>query len=425
MQSEQDGAAFDSSHSQGWVSDRFLSLLFSALAKHDIPPIGLLGDLPVPVDDRNRVLSPVHWDLLRELLRRLEYQVGGADGLEICGEWLCERAAASGLSGLLAFATSPFALYRAVARVSLRHALPGVTVEIAAAESRRLRIEVKQADTLRPCPQLFHLATGAARALPRLLDMPDAIVEAEISVRSVALDVQIPSSRTGIARIGRLIRSILSPGALLQQLEDRQLELEAQHARLARAHRELQRRERDLRALSDAAVDTLCEIDERGRILFISASVRELMGYSREQVTDSHYRLWIPTPLHGFAKARFESLQKAPIGTTLMKTRIELHAAHGRRVPVEVSVRSHRTASGEWRAVACLRDATPPLQLRAAARRVTRIVERVLSGEEDAPAGGGRIDPRRVVRAEGVPAAQSGTRSMSAPMARSFSSIRS
>lgn len=407
MQSEQDGAAFDPIDAPSRVSERFLSHLFATLAKHDISPTGLLGDLPIAVDDGGRVLNPVHWDLLCELLRRLENQVGGPDGLEVCGEWLCEASAKSRLSGLLAFATSPAALYRAVAGLCSRRALPGVAIGIDARARRRLRIAVKQAPTLRACPQLLHLAIGAARALPRLLDMPDAIVEARIEARSADFDLQIPASRTGVARLRRLVRAILSPGALLQQLEDRQLELEARHARLARAHRELQGREQDLRALSDAAVDTLCEIDERGRIVFISASVRELMGYSREQVTDSHYRLWIPSALHGFAKARFESLQKAPIGTAIMKARIELHAAHGRRIPVEVSVRSHRSASGEWRAVACLRDATPPFQLRAAARRVTRIVERVLSGDEDAPAS------------------QSGTRSMSAPRARSFSSIRS
>ncbi len=425
MQSERNGAAFDPIDPQSRVCDRFLSLLLTTLAKHDISPTGLLGDLPIAVDDSGRVLNPVPWDLLCELLRRLENQVGGAEALEVCGEWLCETWAKSRLSGLLAFATSPAALYRAFARFSAQRALPGVAIEIGAGARRRLRISVTQAESLRPCPQLLHLAAGAARALPRLLDMPDAIVEARVEARSADFDVQIPASRTGAARLRRLLRTIFSPGALLQQLQDRQLELEARHARLARVHRELQEREQHLRALSDAAVDTLCEIDERGRIVFISASVRELLGYSREQVTDSHYRLWIPSALHGFAKARFESLQKAPIGTAIMKAPIELHAAHGRRVPVEVSVRSHRSASGEWRAVACLRDATPSIQLRTAARRVTRIVERVLSGDEEAPAGGGRVDPRRVDRAESAPAAQSGTRSMSAPRARSFSSIRS
>ena len=408
MQSEEDGDAFDPIDVQSRVSARFLSHLFATLAKHGISPTSLLGDLPIAVDDCGRVLNPVHWDLLCELLRRLEHEVGGADALELCGEWLCEASANSRLSGLLALATSPAALYRAAARFSAARALPGVAIEINAPARRRLRIALEPSEPLRPCPQLLHLAIGGARALPRMLDMPDAIVEARVGLRSAELELRLPASRTGFARLRRRLRAILSPGALLQQLEDRQLEIEARHARLTRAHRELQGREQALRALSDAAIDTLCEIDERGRIVFISASVRELMGYSKAQVTESHYRLWIPAALHGFAAARFESLQKAPIGTAIKKARIELHAAHGRRVPVEVSVRSHRTASGEWRAVACLRDATPPLQLRAAARRVTRIVERVLSCDEEAPA-----------------ASQSGTRSMSAPRARSFSSIRS
>jgi PAS domain S-box-containing protein len=256
------------------------------------------------------------------------------------------------------------------------------------------------------------MSTGATRALPRLLEMPDSIVSAKIEDRHAEYEVTIPSSRTGVARMRRMFRSILSPGSVLQQLEDRQFELEARHARLARDHEELLERERRFSALSDAAVDTICEIDASGRILFISASVRELMGYSREQVTDSHYRLWVTTPLQGFAKERFETLQKAPIGTAIVKERIELHAAHGRRVTVEVSVRSHRTASGEWRAVACMRDATSTVRRHATRRRVTRIVEHVLAREEDA------------VALHGLKA-QSGTRSMSAPSARSFSSIRS
>lgn len=412
MHFEQQGFPTEPSDALGWVSDRFLSSLFVALAQHDISPTGLLGDLPIAVDEDGRALNPVQWDLFCELMRRLEHHVGGADGLELCGEWLCTGSQPLRLSGLIALATSPASLYRTVARLTLRRAMPGVEVLVLPSESNRLRLEIRLSDALRPCPQLLHIATGAARALPRLLQMPDSIVAAKVEDRHAEYDVMIPSSRTGMARLRRMLRSILSPGDLLQRLEDQQLELEARHARLERAHAELLERERCFHALSDAAVDTLCEIDASGRILFISASVRELMGYSREQVTDSHYRLWVTTPLHGFAKERFESLQKAPVGTAIVKERIELHAAHGRRVTVEVSVRSHRTASGEWRAVACLRDATSPVRRHATTRRVTRIVEHVLAREEDA------------VALHGLKA-QSGTRSMSAPRARSFSSIRS
>jgi PAS domain S-box-containing protein len=427
MESEQPALALDPSDAHCWVSERFLSSLFSALSKRGLSPTALLGDLPIAVDESGRVLDPVHWDHVCELMRRLEHHAGGTEGLELCGESLCERSATPRLSRLVAFAASPASLYRALACFSARRALPGLAIELAAPASNRLRIDVRLPEALRPCPQFLHLLTGAARALPRLLDMPEAIVTARIEARCAGFDVKIPASRTLLARIHRLLRSILSPGSVLQRLEDQQLELEARHARLARAHEELLERERRLHALSDAAVDTLCEIDAAGRIVFVSASVRELMGYSREQVTDSHYRLWVPTPLHGFAKERFESLQKAPVGTAIVKERIELHAAHGRRVTVEVSVRSHATASGEWRAVACLRDATSAVQLRSSSRRVTRIVERVLAGDEDALGSGPWSDPRKPAAPSREPAreAQSGTRSMSAPRARSFSSIRS
>jgi len=412
MYSEQQGFLAESSDTLGGVSDRFVSSLFVALARHDIAPTGLIGDLPIAIDEDGRALDPVPWDSFCELLRRLENHVGGSDGLELCGEWLCSGPQPLRLSGFIAFVTSPASLYRAAAGVGLRRAIPGLEVLVMPAEDNRLRLDIRLSDALRPCPQLLHITTGAARALPRLLEMPDSIVSAKIEDRHAEYDVTIPSSRTGVARMRRMFRSILSPGSVLQQLEDRQLELEARHARLARAHEELLERERRFSALSDAAVDTICEIDASGRILFISASVRELMGYSREQVTDSHYRLWVTTPLHGFAKERFESLQKAPVGTAIVKERIELHAAHGRRVTVEVSLRSHCTASGEWRAVACLRDAASPVKRHATRRRVTRIVEHVLAREEDAVA----LNGLKV---------QSGTRSMSAPRARSFSSIRS
>jgi PAS domain S-box-containing protein len=102
----------------------------------------------------------------------------------------------------------------------------------------------------------------------------------------------------------------------------------------------------------------LCELDEAGRIVFVSASVRELIGYSPEQVTGSHYRLWIPTPRHARATDLFEALRSAPIGTAIARQSIELHAAHGRRVVTEASVRSYLGVEGAWRAVASFREVT-------------------------------------------------------------------
>lgn len=355
----------------GHVSSRFLSELWQTLTRHGIPPIELLGDLPIAVDERGLVKAPVHWDHFNLFLRRLERRVGGAEGLERCGEWLGRRRTHA-FSGVVALATSPLSLYRAAATWAAPRAMPGVVVELAPVSPNHLTLDVRVPDALGPCSPALHLTTGIYRTLPGLLGMPDAVVESRVEARRARYEITVPSSRTLIARLRRLLRSMLTPGTALRQLEDRQLELSARLTQLTRAHAALAASESRLRALSDATVDVLCELDANGRIVFVSASVSELMGYSPEQVVGSHYRLWIPSALHGLADARFEALRAAPVGTSVARQWIELHAAHGRRIGAEATIRSHAGGGGGWRAVASLRAVNEPARRRRALRSKPR-----------------------------------------------------
>jgi PAS domain S-box-containing protein len=363
MQAELDRVTIDPPDEEVGVSDRLMSELFRALDRHGIAPTRLIGDLPIPVDESGRVMKRVGWAAFCEFLRRLEPEVGGSDGLEQCGEWLIgspgdgQRRGLAGLRGLVAVATSPASLYKATGRNALPRAIPGIDVEIAVGRANRLSVQLRLADSMRACPQLFPLLTGATRALPRLLGLPDAVVDVKAEERRARFDVHVPASRTAVARIFRFLRAIFSPGSVFRYFEDKQLELHARLARLARVHESVLASERRLRALSDATVDVLCEIDADGRIVFASPSVAELMGYSRNQVMGSHYRLWIPADRQASVRRQFEALRDAPIGTALTRGPIELHAAHGRRVAAEISVRSHLGADGDWRAVVVMRRA--------------------------------------------------------------------
>lgn len=349
----------DPADGPGRVSSRLLSELWLALARHGIAAGELLGDLPIEVDEKGLVKAPVHWDHFNLFLQRLERHVGGPEGLERCGEWIGRGRTTHAFRGLMALATSPLSLYRAVAIWAAPRAMPGVVVDVIATSPNHLAIDVRVPDPLGPCTPVLHVATGIFRTLPRLLGLPDAVVESRVESHRGHYAITVPSSRTGFARLRRFLRSLLVPGSILRQLENRQLELNARHAALVRAHEAAIASEARMRALSDASLDMLCELDQTGRLVFVSASVRELMGYSPAQVTGSHYRLWIPSAHHALATARFEALRAAPIGTAIARKTIELHAAHGRRVVAEGSVRSYRGVEGEWRAVAIFRDVTP------------------------------------------------------------------
>lgn len=342
----------------GLVSGRFLSDLFRSLERHNVPATQMLGDLPILLDESGKVIRPVEWADFAEFMKRLENHVGGPDGLEVCGERVIEFKPARALQSLVGFSASPYSLYRGASLWALRRAIPALETQLKEIEPNRLEIHMRLKDGLRPCPQLFHLAVGGARTLPRLLGLRDAVVTADIGDFEARYQISVPPSRTLWARITRIFRALFSAGSVLQFLETQQLELHAKHAALKKTHAALAESERRYRAITDTAVDVLCELNELGRIEYVSASINELLGYSPEQVTGSHFSLWVPSDYRERAKERFEDFVSQPIEYAITRERITLHTDSGQQIVAELSLRSYRTPEGELRMVGILRDET-------------------------------------------------------------------
>jgi hypothetical protein len=178
----------------GLVSGRFLSDFFKSLEQHGVPATQLLGDLPILVDERGRVTTSVDWVDFVDFMKRLEHHTGGVSGLEACGESICGFRRGSMFQSLVRFSASPYSLYRAASQWAQRPAIPAIETHIEEVETNRIEIRVRLAEGLRPCPQLFHLATGGARALPRILRLSDAVVTAQVD-STQALQPQVERFR--------------------------------------------------------------------------------------------------------------------------------------------------------------------------------------------------------------------------------------
>jgi PAS domain S-box-containing protein len=377
----------------GRVSGRFLSDLFGSLERHQIPATQLLGDLPIPIDENGRVARSIDWADFAAFMKRLEHHLGGPDGLELCGERIGELKPAPVLAILAGFSASPYALYRAASLWALRRALPGVDAQIEETSPNQIEIHVELKDGLRPCPQLFHLGVGGARALPRVLGLRDAVVSAKIEEREAHFQIIVPPSQTLWARVRRVFRTVFSASSVLQFLEAQQLELHEKHEALQRTHAALAESERRYRAITDTAVDVLCELNENGQIEYVSASIEDLLGYRPEQVTGSHFSLWVPAPYREIAKQRLAAFASQPIEQAINRQRIALHTESGDQIVAELSLRSYRTPEGELRMVGILRDqsektsrpvnARPEVEsnedeLLAATARMSQIVENAM-----------------------------------------------
>ncbi len=358
MHPDRDQEARVTNEAPGFVSGRFLSDLFRSLERHNVPATQMLGDLPIPVDQTGRVTQPVEWSDFADFMKRLEHHVGGPEGLEACGERVGEFKPAWALLGLVGFSASPNLLYRTASLWALRRAIPGIETRIKNVHPNRLEIRVRLKDGLRPCPQLFHLATGAARALPRILGMCDAVVSAKVGDFEAQYQITVPPSRTIWARVTCVFRTLFSASSVFQFLEAQQLELHAKHEALQKSHAALAESESRYRAITDTAVDVLCELDEQGRIIYVSPSVEDLMGYSPEQVTGSHFSLWVPGEYRDLAKRRFAAFIARPIEQPITRERLRLQTETGGYTIAEFSLRSYRTPEGELRMVGILRDET-------------------------------------------------------------------
>ena len=342
----------------GLVSGRFLSDLFRSLERHNVPATQLLGDLPISVDETGRVTRSVEWTDFAAFMKRLENFVDGPEGLEACGERIAELRPARTLQSLVGFSASPYLLYRAASHWALRRALPGLETTVEELQPNQLEARIRIKDGLRPCPQLFHFATGVTRGLPRILGMPDAVVIAEVGDFEARYQITVPPSRTLWARISRVFQTLFSAGSVLQFLEAQQLELHAKHEALQKSHNALAESERQYRAMTDTAVDVLCELNDQGQVVYVSPSVEELLGYSPEQVTGSHFSLWLPADCRDDAKKRFSAYISEPSEHAITLERLKLQTDSGGPIVGEISLRSYRTPQGEVRLVGILRDET-------------------------------------------------------------------
>ncbi len=375
------------------VSGRFLTDFFGALERQGIPARELVGDLPIPIHG-DVILAPVSWDAFAEFMRRLSHASGGEAGIERCGEMLEVLAPSRALASLAGLAASPETLYRAAAGWVLRRAIPGIETRCVRAEDGHLEIHARLADGLKACPEVFHFAAGGARVLPRTIGLRDAVVASDIQPREARYRIAVPPSTTLFANIKRIARTIFSAGAVLRFLEAQQLELHAKNDELERANTALVESERRHRALTEAAVDVVCELDGRGRIVYVSASVEELIGYSREQVEGSHYRLWFPRRHHARVDEALQCLQDMPVGGST-REHVLLHTRGGAPARAELTARTYDTAEGDRRIVMIVRDlrrradvAPARVLPEAIDASMTQAVERALAERPDARSPG-------------------------------------
>jgi len=103
-----------------------------------------------------------------------------------------------------------------------------------------------------------------------------------------------------------------------------------EHAKLREAEIELARREKYFRTLTENSLDIVCIMDREGKLLYTSPSVKNVLGYTPEEMRGEN----------AFTRVHAEDLSRA-------REALQLALDHPERM-VKVQVR-YKNQAGEWR----------------------------------------------------------------------------
>jgi PAS domain S-box-containing protein len=357
---------------RGYVSGRMLNDVLKLVGRRRVDVGALLAGLPVDRESL-RVGHPlVDWDVFVEMMARLEFEVGGSRGLEELGEGVAELKPARILRRLAGLSASPVALYRAGERWALRRAFPLLATHIERGGADRLRVVVVIPEPHRPCPQLLHIGTGILRAAPSILDLPAASVTADVQPARAEYSIFLPGSGTVGARMRRAFRALFSARAAFDQLETQQGEIQRHFLELRAAYTVLEESEARHRALTETAVDIVVELDPDATITYVSPSTEELTGHRPDHLVGTGFDQWLhPDDLES-AEREFEHTLLSGTGTRPV---FRLRHKQGGWLSLEIEGRTYRTADGELRLVAILRDVSERIRLEAERQRYQKELE--------------------------------------------------
>lgn len=179
------------------------------------------------------------WDDLCELYRRVEDHEGGRRTLEeLFAAQALDMPAFGSMMKMAGLVASPTLLYTLGNRFTLARIFSHLSVHAEAQPDGRVLVDIVIPDSHQDSPQLFKGTAGILSALPQLLGLARAHVDATYSVRRGRYLITPPASMTVVGRVRRTFNAFARGRQALAEMTEQQTLLNAQYAELQEAYAE-------------------------------------------------------------------------------------------------------------------------------------------------------------------------------------------
>lgn len=234
----------------------------------------LLAGLPVTRAQLEDSRYRVPWDVWAEINDRFGAEMGSPEATEAAGAAVLDPGYLGPLTGIVGLFTEARDLYRVGLRWFAPQSYRNLRFTLEEQKNGPLTVTVEVPDSNRGSVAFMQMTAGGLRAIPRLLGLPDAIVDADITPRRGRFVVTLPQARTARSFLSRAVAVFRGANAVVEELSEQQGRIAEGYAALARA-------ERGFRSVLEA-LPIAVAVHRLGELRYVNAALAGLSGRSTE-----------------------------------------------------------------------------------------------------------------------------------------------
>ena len=199
----------------------------------------------------------ISWEEFCILSTRIERLLGGTDGLIALGASILKHSDFSIYQSAFQLVASPRLIYWASNRWGGPSVFTHITNKLESIGPDQIRVTLTIPEGYAGCSQIFAVNQGLFAAVPRLLGLPDAVVELSGDSRVGVYTISMPPSLTLWARLRRASGVLFSARLMFEELGRQQESLRARYAELEQAHARIAQEHRHALEARDIAEEAL------------------------------------------------------------------------------------------------------------------------------------------------------------------------
>lgn len=266
------------------VGGRFIVGLLRAARARGIDVDSLCRSMELREAELDAHDAFISWTTCADLLEALEECAGGPDGLRRVGHAMMEPERVVRGGRVLRLAIGPSQIYPMMLRWSGPAAFPVVESSVERLDRHRIAVEIEIPEPHRACMAFFNGCLGSFEAAPRVLGLPDSVVEAELEPRRGRYVITPPPSTSLIARLHGLFALLRGSDLTLEELRAQHEAIQRQRAKLDAIRLELEEADhRFTQVFELSPVSMVIGALDGGSLLAANQAFLDQAGVTREE----------------------------------------------------------------------------------------------------------------------------------------------